>query len=421
MQGPLGETLDAMDKGRLFLRAREHFIKADHVRRLYQTSSGSIDVPRLARTILDDQSCEAIGIQRLTRKVLVLAAIIELRKQQTSMYQGESEEFKRIERELMNWGTRWSSLTIGQMDEVEIFFSFLGIILHYCDPSHWPPNLVADMASEDTRWGINNTRLRGDLIIQKYVRKWQLGWKRFLPWYGSASGERGQDWLQRAAEAGHVIAQRQLANCYALGEGFAQNDQLAACWYRKAAEQGDKIAQRIFGYYCANGKGVAKNRPEAVKWYQAAAENGDAQAQYNLGCCFYHGQGVELDFTEAAKWFGKAVEQGHASAQGNLGLCYYEGHGVPQNYSRAVEFYQMAADQGYAEAQYNLATCYCDGLGVNKDNVEAYKWLYLIPIGKLFGRLECARELKDELARKMTPDEIAEARRRADSFRAVKH
>ena len=92
---------------------------------------------------------------------------------------------------------------------------------------------------------------------------------------------------------------------------------------------------------------------------------------------------------------------------------------MAQDYCRAVEYYEKAANQGYAEAQYNLATCYFEGLGVGQDYVEAYKWLCLIPIVKLSSRFECARELKDELAGKLTFDQIAEACRRAASFRAA--
>ena len=112
-----------------------------------------------------------------------------------------------------------------------------------------------------------------------------------------------------------------------------------------------------------------------------------------------------------------AASQELADAQCNLGICYFEGRGVPQDYTQAAEYYREAANQGYAEAQYNLATCCYDGFGVSQDYVEAYKWLHLIPLGKRFGLLECAYKLQAEIAAKLKPEEIAEALRRADSFR----
>ena len=399
---------------RLRQRADEHFLNADHALALYRTPPGGIDLPRLAQTIMDDRVCEAVGIDRLTRRVLVLAAMIELRKQQAGWAPGSSESLEHVERDLMGWKGGWSGL--GEED-IQIAFSFHGVLLHYCDPSHWPPELVADSASADMRWAISNARLRGDSVIRDYVRKWEHGWKRFLPWCADTASGLGIDWLRRAADLGNVVAEQQLAECYATGEGVVQNATLAAAWYRKAAEKGDHAAQHLLGYYCDRGQGVPQDSKEAVRWYRASAEGGYTPAQYNLGCCYLNGAGVEQDDVEASRWFQMAASQELAGAQCNLGICYFEGRGVPQDYAQAAEYYRKAANQGYAEARYNLATCYCDGLGVSQDYVEAYKWLHLIPYGKRFGRLECVYKLQAEIAAKLKPEEIAEALRRADSFR----
>lgn len=348
-------------------------------------------------------------MERLTRRVLVLAAMIELQKRKAEWHPERSELWECVERQLMEWISNWKGITI---DDAEIAFSFLGVVLDLCDPSHWPPNLVADHASADTRWAIINAPIRGELVIQSYIRKWELGWKRFIPWCGSIHQGLGIDWLHKAAESGNVAAERELADCYAAGEGLELNDRLAGLWYRKAAEHGDPVAQHNLGYFCAEGRGVPKDSAEAIKWYRASAEKGCAPAQYNLGCAYHDGTGVDQDYAEAAKWFGKAAEQGLAGALCNLGGCYLRGHGVPQNMSQAVEYYRKAASQGYAEAQYNLATCYFDGLGVNQDYVEAYKWLNLIPAKRLVGRLECARQLRDKIAEQLTSEQIAEAHRR---------
>jgi len=406
--------LPSEDKWRLLPRAREHFLKADRLLDVYRTRSDGIDLPRLAQTIMEDRVSEAVGISRLTRRVLVLAAMIELRKQQARWAPGSSEALERVERDLMGWKERWSGLS---EDDNEIHFSFHGVLLRYCDPSHWPPELIADCASADTRRAIRHARLRGAEVIRKYIRKWEGGWKRVFFWVDTPRDDTGIGWLRKAAELGNAVAQRELAQCYARGKEVRGNDSLAAIWYRRAAEQGDQVAQHLFGYCCNHGRGVPQDHVEAAKWYRASAEAGDAPAQYNLGLSYYYGSGVKQDYAEAVKWLRKAAEQGLAEAQGNLGLCYFEGQGVPQDYSQAVENFRKAADQGYAEAQYNLSTCYCAGLGVSRDYVEAYKWLDLIPMSKLFGRLECARKLRDEIAAGMTPEEIAEARRRVASFR----
>jgi hypothetical protein len=409
---PLGE----LGRARLLQRAREHFLKADQLLPLHRTSSGDTDLPRLAQTLLDEPTCEAVGIEPLTRKVLVLSAMIELHKQRTKWAPIRIEALESMERELMELSAKWSGKMLADIDAIDIAFSFKGDLLSYCDPCHWSPQLVADCASPDSRWAIKNARLRVEPLIQHYIRKWEFGWRRFLPGCGNADNGLGTDWLRKAAGAGHVVAQRQLAECYASGEGVGQNDRLAALWYRKAAEQGDAVAQHLLGYFCGRGRGVPQNRAEEVRWYRTAAEKGYAPAQYNLGCCYYYGECIEQDYAEAAKWFRKATEQGLAEAQCNLGLCYSEGHGLPRNEVEAVNLYQKAAEQGYAEAQHNLATCYYSGLGVRQDYVEAFKWLSVIPIEKLCGRLECARKLRDRLAAKLSGEQLAEARRRAAAF-----
>ena len=71
------------------------------------------------------------------------------------------------------------------------------------------------------------------------------------------------------------------------------------------------------------------------------------------------------------------------------------------------------AEHGDATAQFNLGICYHNGQGVTKDYVEAYKWLSLASVG---GN-ENARGLKSELARQMTPEQIAKGFRSAREFK----
>jgi hypothetical protein len=417
------DPFDLDYSGLLARRAREHFARADRVLTLYRTREGGIDLARLALTLLDDRTCDTVGIKPLTRAMLVLAAMIELHRQRSKWAPTQNEDLDRMERQLMELRV-FRAGTIGELDDIEIAFSFKGDLLDYCDPSCWPQELISDCAAEDARWAIKNARLRGDPIVQHYIRKWEFGWRRFLPWNGPHGGGLGIGWLCKAAELGNIVAQAQLADCYASGKGASQNDRLAALWYRKAAEQGDQVAQYRLGGFCHRGRGVSQDRAEAVKWFRASAGAGYAPAQGSLGLCCYEGLGVKQDYVEAVKWFRKAAEQRFAQAQYNLGCCYSNGDGVSQDYSQAVEYYREAAEQGYAEAQYTLSTCYFDGLGVSQDYVEAYKWLNVIPIGKMPGgleALECRRKLQDKLANKMTPEDILEARRRVASFRPTEY
>ena len=72
------------------------------------------------------------------------------------------------------------------------------------------------------------------------------------------------------AEKGDPVAQTNLGNSYAEGEGVAKDSVQAVSWYRKAAEQGSSGAQNNLGYSYANGEGVAKDEIEAYAYYNLA-------------------------------------------------------------------------------------------------------------------------------------------------------
>ena len=105
----------------------------------------------------------------------------------------------------------------------------------------------------------------------------------------------------------------------------------------------------------------------------------------------------------------KAAESDNALAQTNLGLMYYNGQGVPQDYAEAMKWYRLAADQGDALAQTNLGLMYYKGKGVPPDYAEAYLWS-LVAAASGYA---VAAELLDPFASKLTPHQVAAAKKRA--------
>jgi hypothetical protein len=185
---------------------------------------------------------------------------------------------------------------------------------------------------------------------------------------------------------------------------------------RAKAEKGDAKAQCTMGMTYAEGMcGLTKDEVQAVSWYRKAAEQNWAEAQYRLGLCYTSGRGVAKDQEEAVKWHRKAAEQNVAGAQNWLGGCYANGLGVAKDRVEAVRWFRKAAEQNDAAAQYNLGVCYEEGRGVPRDDVEAVKWFLL-----------AARESDDvtkkrtaTLKESLSPEQIAEAVRRAKSFKPV--
>ena len=103
-----------------------------------------------------------------------------------------------------------------------------------------------------------------------------------------------------------------------------------------------------------------------------------------------------------------ADEQGNAVAQYNLGVRYEAGRGVPQDDEAAVRWFRRAAEQGHAGAQNNLGVMYTFGRGVPQDDVMAYMWANLAAAQSSDVREDVVK-LRDRLAARMTPEQVAQA------------
>jgi len=219
--------------------------------------------------------------------------------------------------------------------------------------------------------------------------------------------------LRERAEQGNTVAQTLLSQMYITGWGVPQHYAEAAKWYWLAANRGNAKAQFNLGVMYAKGQGVPQDYAEAAKWYRLAANQGHAFGQTNLGHMYYTGQGGPVDYAEALKWYRLAADQGDAGAQFNLGVMYAKGQGVPQDYAEAAKWYRLTADQGYAGAQNNLGYMYANGQGVPQDFVSAHMWLDLCAAQ---GSQAAAKD-RDAIAQRMTPAQIAEARKLARDWK----
>lgn len=160
----------------------------------------------------------------------------------------------------------------------------------------------------------------------------------------------------------------------------------------------------------------ANNRGDyatALREWRPLAEQGEALAQYNLGVLYRKGRGVPQDDVQARQWYAKAAAQGQAKAQFNLGTLYFNGEGVPKDYQQALRWFSLAADQGEALAQTKIAIMHDDGLGVPHDIIQAYKWYSLAATSGD----KPAPQIRDLLAKQMTPAQIAEAQKLAREWK----
>jgi len=83
-------------------------------------------------------------------------------------------------------------------------------------------------------------------------------------------------------------------------------------------------------------------------------------------------------------------------------------------FERAAEWFLKAAEHGDAEAQFLLGRMHYDGNSLSIDNVTAYMW-FDIAAGN---GLRAGVRYRDGIAKRMTDDEVATARQRADQWRS---
>ena len=151
----------------------------------------------------------------------------------------------------------------------------------------------------------------------------------------------------------------------------------------------------------------------ALREWQPLAEQGHVVAQYQLGLLYATGQGVTKDDAKARQWYEKAAIQGHTEAQVNLGVLLMYARGGQQDYKMAVYYLRRAANQGNDLAQRRLGQMHERGEGVQQDSIKAYMWYSL---GAAKGG-EAGARLRDALAKKMDPEQIAEAQKLAREWK----
>lgn len=145
----------------------------------------------------------------------------------------------------------------------------------------------------------------------------------------------------------------------------------------------------------------------ALQEFRSLARDGHAEAQYRLGEMYFHGLGVGKDYAKARFWYLKAAQQGGAEAQYNVGVLYARGLGMPKDYPKAVSWYRLAAEQGHAKAQHDLGLLYAEGQGLQQNAVLAYLWYSL---SAKQGDKKAAESL-GQLAKQLTPEQVAEAQK----------
>ena len=154
--------------------------------------------------------------------------------------------------------------------------------------------------------------------------------------------------------------------------------------------------------------------PEAIARRMIAdADAGDIRTQNQLGWAYETGQGRAKDYQEALRWYRRAADAGNSNGMFKLGWFATNGLAEPADDAAAVAWYRKAAELRHPVAQNNLGFHLREGKGVAADPVEAMMWFELAAKSGY----PLAIRNRDELVGKMQEADLAEARRRAESWK----
>ncbi|EJT98843.1 HCP-like protein [Dacryopinax primogenitus] len=152
--------------------------------------------------------------------------------------------------------------------------------------------------------------------------------------------------------------------------GHEQDRKIAMLYWAVAAEAGHEIAQNNIAYLLDKGEdyGMTNHTSSSalLYWTRSAAQN-NIDALVKVGDYYYHGLGIAdalipEHLEKAAGYYQSAVEsQLSALAMWNLGWMYENGLGIPQDFHLAKRYYDLAMETnpgGYLPVTLSLIKLY---------------------------------------------------------------
>lgn len=192
--------------------------------------------------------------------------------------------------------------------------------------------------------------------------------------------------------------------------------QLSPAELRVRAQKGEVEAQwRLANLLrSTNFPGVKQDYVESMKWMKKAHDQGYLPATNAMGDFYQLGWGVGKDQSIAMKYFREAATKGFPPAQAMLGRLYISGSGVSTSKSEGMKWINLALNQRDISASMGLAYYTENGLyGFRKDKIQAAAY-YAVALE--FGAKGSPETKLEELKSQMTPDQKAEATKRAKAI-----
>ena len=216
------------------------------------------------------------------------------------------------------------------------------------------------------------------------------------------SNELYKEWMQKASDQGHTLAQVEFGNIlftegniqdaivlYQSAANKGNNEarlKLASCNNRddsvrlkvkdiflKMSESGRPIDQFRCADYLLRIAWTPEDKKNAFEMFLKSAES-YPQAMYQVAVMYRDGIGVARDYQMMENYLRKASDVGHVQSIYLLAEIYRAGRLLPRNDKLAFELYLKGAGFGNANCQYQVAVMYRDGIGCEPDTEESEKW-----------------------------------------------
>lgn len=169
------------------------------------------------------------------------------------------------------------------------------------------------------------------------------------------------------------------------------------------------------------GKAAFDKRDFDTAWkeLEPLAKQGNPDAMFLIGTMYQMGAGTPVSYKDAAVWYRKSADAGKLDAIFTMGFVYEGGVGLPRSLEEAFKWYKKSADRGFYTGILKVANMYGKGQGVPRDLVQSYLWFSIAELrapkdGSDRYELPIVR---DKLASQITKEQVAEADRKAKTWK----
>lgn len=135
---------------------------------------------------------------------------------------------------------------------------------------------------------------------------------------GLQDKESAVQWLAKAAAAGNISAQNQLASAYLRGQGVAQDDNKAFALYSQTAAHGNAVGEMGLSYLYRTGRGVPQDKYQSLQWSVKAGEQGNGIALGYIGHAYIEGDVLAKDPDRAAYFLALANQRTNPAERAEL-------------------------------------------------------------------------------------------------------